>query len=78
MKITDEMRSQYHEALARVSVYPDLEALLASGDLRKVRGGYDAVTEAGFEAIKHHVASIKMSDDPTKPTVFTLHRRRKS
>lgn len=77
MKITDEMRSQYLEALARVSTYPDLEALIANGDLRKVRGGYSVLTKAGLEAIKHHVASIKSSADPTKPAVFTLHRRKK-
>lgn len=78
MKTTDEMRAQYLEALAKMSNYPDIEALIASGDLRKVRGGYNALTEAGFEAIKDHIASIMTPNDRSKPALFTLHRRRKS
>ncbi|WP_065759239.1 hypothetical protein [Pseudomonas defluvii] len=78
MKITDEMREQYQEALAKISDYPDIEALIANGDLRKVRGGYNALTGTGYEAIKHHLASVMAPHDKTKPAVFKLHRRRKS
>lgn len=78
MKITDEMRAQVREMLASIPPYPDVQALIASGDLRKVRGGYNVLTPAGFEAIKYYVASTMSPHDKTKPAVFTLHRRRKS
>lgn len=78
MKITDEMRAQVREKLANVPPYPDVQALIANGDLRKVRGGYNALTAAGYEAIKHYLASVMSPHDKTKPAVFSLHRRRKS
>jgi len=78
MTITEEMREQLREALANASQYPDLEALIASGDLRKARGGgYNVLTTAGYEAIKGHLASVMSPTDKTKPAVFKLHRRRK-
>ncbi|QDY36853.1 hypothetical protein CHR26_11550 [Pseudomonas putida] len=78
MKITDELRAQVRDKLANTPPYPDVQALIASGDLRKVRGGYSVLTTAGFEAIKYYVASTMSPHDTTKPAVFTLHRRRKS
>lgn len=79
MNITEEMREQIREALAKASSYPDLEALVASGDLRKAPGGgYNVLTSAGYEAIKGHLASVMSPNDKTKPAVFKLHRRRKS
>jgi len=78
MQITEEMRAQIQEALAKASPYPDLKALIASGDLRRVRSGYNALTSTGYEAIKGHLASIMVPHDKTKPAVYKLHRRKKS
>ncbi|MVF50570.1 hypothetical protein F9Z43_14840 [Pseudomonas monteilii] len=79
MKIPEELREQIREALAKAPPYPDLEALIASGDLRKARGGgYNVLTSAGYEAIKGHLSSVMSPHDKTKPAVFKLHRRRKS
>lgn len=78
MNISEEMREQIREALANASAYPDLKALIASGDLRKASGGgYHVLTTEGYEAIKGHLASVMKPHDETKPAVFKLHRRRK-
>ncbi len=78
MDISKEIREQVREALAKASVYPDLEALIANGDLRKAPGGgYHVLTTQGYEAIKDHLASVMRPHDETKPAVFKLHRRRK-
>ncbi|WP_367239254.1 hypothetical protein AB1H94_06465 [Pseudomonas fulva] len=78
MNISEEMREQMREALAKASTYPDLDALIANGDLRKApRGGYHVLTTEGYEAIKGHLASVMKPNDESKPAVFKLHRRRK-
>lgn len=57
-------------------VYPDIEALIASGDLEKVKGGYRALTDHGLESIKFFVTSIAVNEK-TKVATYQLSRRRK-
>lgn len=56
--------------------YPDLDSLIANGDVAKVRGGYDVLTEAGMEAIKSYI--IGLSTGNNGRPLFQLSRRRKN
>jgi len=76
MQIDPELYRQIRETINNFPPYPDLDALIANGDLLKVRGGYNVLTEAGMAAISKYVIGATISSKG-KPAVFKLSRRRK-
>lgn len=77
MALNEELRREIKDLIDNFPPYPDLDALIASGDLAKVRGGYNVLTEAGMEAIKSYTIGFT-SGGKDKPAVFQLSRRKKS
>jgi hypothetical protein len=77
MQIDPELYKQIKEAIDNFPPYPDLDALIANGDLKKVRGGYNVLSEAGMEAIKKYLISVTAPRNG-KPAIFKLSRKRKS
>lgn len=67
---------QMQELINNRPTYPDLDALIASGDLEKVRGGYRPLTKHGMDSIQFFVISATV-DTKTNSAVFKLSRRRK-
>jgi hypothetical protein len=76
MKVDAELYRKIRETIDNFPPYPDIDALIANGDLLKVRGGYNVRTEAGMEAIKNYIIGAVMSNKG-KPAVFKLSRRSK-
>ncbi|WWL45670.1 hypothetical protein V5O39_10460 [Pseudomonas parakoreensis] len=54
-----------------------MDALIANGDLKKVRGGYNVLSEAGMEAIKNYLISFTAPPNG-KLAIFKLSPKRKS
>jgi|GEM_PF-2182934 len=77
MAINEELRREIQDLIENFPAYPDLDALIASGDIAKVRGGYNVLTEVGMEAIKNHTIGFT-SGSNGKPAIFQLSRRQKS
>lgn len=77
MATDEELRREIKDLIDNFPPYPDLDALIASGDIAKVRGGYNVLTEAGMEAIKNYTIGFS-SGGKNKPAVFQLSRRKKS
>lgn len=69
MTINEELRREIKNLIENAPAYPDLDALIASGDVAKVRGGYNVLTQAGMEAIKGHTIGFT-SGGNGKPAVF--------
>jgi len=76
MSISEERYKEIKDLIDNFPPYPDVDALIANGDLVKVRGGYNVLTEAGMAAISNYVIGATISNKG-KPTVFKLSRRRK-
>lgn len=76
MQIDPDLYKQIKETIDSFPPYPDLNALIANGDLLKVRGGYNVLTEAGMTAINKYVIGATISNKG-KPAVFKLSRCRK-
>lgn len=76
MQIDPELYKQIRATIDNFPPYPDLDALIANGDLLKARGGYNVLTEAGMTAISKYVIGATISNKG-KPAVFKLSRRRK-
>lgn len=75
MQIDPELYRKTKEAIENFPPYPDLKALISNGDLLKVRGGYNVLSEAGMEAINKYVISVTESNKG-KATIFKLSPRR--
>lgn len=75
----EELMRQVREAIENFPPRPDLNALIESGDIVKVAGGYQAPTEKGRKAIEKYTVGITISNKG-KPTVYRLsiHRKRKT
>lgn len=54
--------------------YPDVDRLLADGDLIKLGAGYSFQTETGFDAISPYIVGLSIGRNG-KPTVYRLARR---
>ncbi|WP_301154514.1 hypothetical protein [Metapseudomonas otitidis] len=65
------------ELLSNPPAYPDIDALIANGDLVEVSGGYEVLTTAGRDAISFFTSSVAVNNKTGK-AVFKLRRRRKS
>ncbi|WP_095152514.1 hypothetical protein [Pseudomonas sp. Irchel s3b5] len=76
MQIDPELYRQIRETIDNFPPYPDVDALVANGDLLKTRGGYNVLTEVGMAAISKYVIGATISSKG-KPAVFKLSRRRK-
>ena len=76
MQIDSELYRKIRETIEKFPPYPDLDALIANGDLLKVRGGYNVLTEAGMAAISKYITGATISNKD-KTAVFMLSRRRK-
>lgn len=74
--LSKEELEQMEQLVKNRPKYPDLDALIASGDLEKVRGGYRPLTEHGMDSIKFFVISATVSQKDNR-SVFTLSRPRK-
>ncbi len=74
----EELIRQVREVIDNFPPRPDLDALIESGDLVKVPGGYQAPTEKGRKAIEKYTVGITISSKG-KPPVYRLsiHRKRK-
>jgi len=59
---------------SKPATYPDVERLVADGDLVKIGPGYSAQTEIGFEAIAPYIVGLSIGRNG-KPTVYRLARR---
>ncbi|KII27640.1 hypothetical protein [Pseudomonas fluorescens] len=76
MQVDPELYRQFKDAIDNFLSYPNLDELIANGDLLKVRGGYNVLTEAGMTAISAYLIGATMSNKG-KPAVFKISRRRK-
>lgn len=72
----EELMRQVREAIDYFPPRPDLDALIESGDLIKVAGGYQAPTEMGRKAIEKYTVGITISNKG-KPPVYRLSIQRK-
>ncbi|MFJ3681417.1 hypothetical protein [Pseudomonas sp. NPDC090208] len=59
---------------SKPATYPDVERLVADGDLLKCGPGYSAQTEAGFQAISPYIVGLSIGRNG-KPTIYRLARR---
>ena len=59
---------------AKPSSYPDVERLVADGDLVKIGPGYSVQTEIGVEAIGPYIVGLSIGRND-KPTVYRFARR---
>lgn len=75
MQMDPDLYRQIRETIDNFPPYPDVDALIANGDLLKVRGGYNVLTEVGMAAISSYVIGATMSNRG-KPAIFKLSRRR--
>jgi hypothetical protein len=57
------------------SSYPDVERLVAEGDLVKIGPGYSVQTETGFEAMSPYIVGLSIGRSG-KPTVTASHAER--
>lgn len=71
----EELMRRVRETIDNFPPRPDLEALIESGDLIKVAGGYQAPTEKGRKAIEGYTIGITLSNKG-KPPVYLLSIRR--
>lgn len=71
----EELIRRAREAIDSFPPRPDLDALIESGDLVKVTGGYQAPTETGRKAIEKYAIGITLSNKE-KPPVYRLSIRR--
>ncbi len=74
--MNEERMRQIREAIDNFPPRPDLDALIETGDLIKVTGGYHAPTENGRKAIEKYAIGITVSNKG-KPPVYQLSIRRK-
>ncbi|MEJ5039907.1 hypothetical protein LOY33_12850 [Pseudomonas sp. B21-036] len=72
----ENLLREIRELLENPPPRPDLDALIESGDLIKVAGGYQAPTEKGRKAIEKFVIGVALSNKG-KPPVYQLSVRRK-
>lgn len=72
----EELMRRAREAIDNFPPRPNLDALIESGDLIKVTGGYQAPTEKGRKAIEKYAIGITISNKD-KPPVYRLSIRRK-
>jgi len=72
----EELIRQVREVIDNFPPRPNLDALIESGDLIKVTGGYQAPTEKGRKAIEKYAIGITISNKD-KPPVYRLSIRRK-
>lgn len=77
MQIDAELYKQIKETIDSFPSYPDLDALIASGDLLKVRGGYNVLSSVGMEAVKKYIISVTAPHNG-KPAIVQLSRKRKT
>ncbi len=71
----DELMRQMQEAIDNFPPRPDLNALIESGDIVKVPGGYQAPTEKGRKAIEKYAIGIAISKKSNTP-IYRLSIRR--
>ena len=71
----EELLRRAREAIDSFPPRPDLDALIESGDIIKVTGGYQAPTEKGRKAIEKYAVGIIISNKG-KPPVYRLSIRR--
>ncbi len=72
----EELIRQARDLIDNFPARPDLDALIESGDLIKVSGGYQAPTEKGLNAISAYTNGVTLSNKG-KPPVYTLCIKRK-
>ncbi|WP_435652907.1 hypothetical protein ACSC9T_25325 [Pseudomonas putida] len=72
----EDLMRQMQEAIDNFPPRPDLDALIESGDIVKVTGGYRAPTEKGRKAIEKYAVGITISNKGGPP-VYRLSIRRK-
>lgn len=77
MTFENEDMNKIMELVSNPPAYPDLDALIANGDLAKVSGGYEVLTKAGKDAISFFTSSVAVNNKTGK-AVFKLRRKRKS
>ncbi|MHC6224023.1 hypothetical protein ACYU03_04485 [Pseudomonas sp. X10] len=71
----EELLRKMREAVENFPPRPDLNALIESGDIVKVPGGYQAPTEKGRKAIERYAIGITISNKG-KPPIYRLSIRR--
>lgn len=71
----EEMLRKMREAIDNFPPRPDLDALIESGDIVKVPGGYQAPTEKGRKAIEKYAVGITISNKGKLP-IYRLSIRR--
>lgn len=72
----EDLMRKVREAIDNFPPRPDLDALIESGDLIKVPGGYQAPTEKGRKAIEGYTIGVTISSKGKSP-VYSLSIRRK-
>lgn len=72
----EDLMRQVQDLIDNFPPRPDLDALIESGDLIKVTGGYQAPTEKGREAISAYTTGVTLSNKG-KPPIYTLSIKRK-
>ena len=76
MTSSEDLYREIKDLINNFPTYPDLDSLIANGDVAKVRGGYHVLTETGMEAIKSYIIGLSIASNG-KP-LFQLSRRRKN
>lgn len=77
MVISDGQRHQLLQRLEEAENAPDLESLIASGQIMKRNGGYELLTEEAREALQHRIKSITVNPKTGK-ALFTFYPPRKA
>lgn len=73
----EELLRQMREAIANFPPRPDLNALIESGDIIKVPGGYQAPTEKGRKAIEKYAIGYIAGKGGSMVYRLSIRRKRK-
>ncbi|MCY1363931.1 hypothetical protein D9M69_507140 [compost metagenome] len=77
MAISEEERLELLKRLDEMANAPDLESLIASGQIIKGPGGYELVTKEAYEAVKDRIKSVT-TNTKTGKALFTFYPQRKA
>ncbi|MBD8685031.1 hypothetical protein [Pseudomonas sp. CFBP 13719] len=77
MAFSPDEIEKIRQMLANAPQYPDLAKLIADGQISKKAGGYEPITQAGFDALRPFARSVTVNQETHKSIIKLYPNRRK-